>query len=176
MGRLGADVFEIRQVHVHGALVGANGLHRLVAGGVPHNGQVQAALSRTPQHLAHLGAVMGGGHHVDVEGPLPLAARKNPSASWSIAQGFPASPAAKRPFWQYTQPREQWPKNTVPLPSVPLMGGSSQKCSAMRPTSTWSEAPAEPPLARSPVRSAAARALPAAGQPGGYISWKSSRR
>ena len=39
-----------------------------------------------------------------------------------------------RSFWQNTQPSVQPPKNTVPLPFVPLMHGSSHICRAARAT------------------------------------------
>ena len=38
-------------------------------------------------------------------------------------------------FWQNTQPREQWEKNTVPEPRVPEIGGSSHRCREARAAS-----------------------------------------
>lgn len=37
-------------------------------------------------------------------------------------------------FWQNTHPSAQPLKNTVPLPRVPLMHGSSHRCAAARAT------------------------------------------
>jgi hypothetical protein len=47
-------------------------------------------------------------------------------------------------FWQKTQRREHPLKKTVPEPRVPLMGGSSHMCGAMRATRNASGAPQTP--------------------------------
>ncbi len=60
------------------------------------------------------------------------------------------SPRAMSAFWQYAQRKGQPAKNTVPLPSSPEIGGSSQKCSAARATIRRPSAPQSPhsPAAR----------------------------
>ena len=50
---------------------------------------------------------------------------RNISPKRSTVTGFPTPWAEISWFWQNTQPRVQPEKNTVPLPRVPLITGSS---------------------------------------------------
>ena len=73
------------------------------------------------------------------------------AASSSLSTSWPSPCWLIEEFWQKTQRRLHPPKNTVPEPRVPEMGGSSAKCSWQSATVGRAPAPQKPrsPRARS---------------------------
>ena len=65
-GGLRVQVLQIREIDVHPALQGPEGLHPVIAPGVPHHRNREGLL----QHLAHDVGVVGGVDKIDVVGPL----------------------------------------------------------------------------------------------------------
>ena len=60
-GEFGVEVFEVGQVDVHEAFEGAEGLHRLVAGGVVHHRGVEPLGVEVVENLRYEVGVVGGG-------------------------------------------------------------------------------------------------------------------
>ena len=141
-------VLQIRQIHVHQPLQRPQRLHPLVPAAVIHHRHGQPGRQRRQYPRQE----MGRRHQLDVVRPLRSAPRRSPAAApWRCPSRSPRRRMS--PFWQYTHPRVQPEKNTVPAPFCPEIGGSSQWCSMARATRSPPGIRQKPPPA-SAVRSA----------------------